>query len=616
MAVAAKRRAAPPAARPEWFDDLSDAALRESAGDKVFERGLAYWKEQRVELLRDDGLIAHFEAHGSDTYDVTLGFDDPGLHSACDCPHAQDGNICKHVVAAALVWRQHLGGETPGAPPEADTGRVQRNRERLAKAARTRAAHAEALRAFLSRQSAPDLAQRLWARAQADRDLMAELKAWAAQADAAGDPKALRKAVDELLKVSSRQFLDKRDVKAWVARAGQAVALLRQALPAQGAAVRGIAESAIRRADDVQGRAPEQDGAVGEVLASFTDLLVDALKAAPPPAAWAEHLLGQLLDDGPTCWADPRLVGAAGPEVARAYSRRLAALWARAPAASREDYKDLHSLRGRLRRLMVEDLELQEDLQACFEFQTRSAVHQHEFADLVRWCEAHGRARDALQIAQAACKRFGNPPQLENLLLRAYERDGWDEEALAIRQRHFDRTPTPDRYQPLMKAGQAAGGDLAALRRKAFDTARAFEDEALKHETESLKRYNLWGRQPARNVSARVGMLMLDGALDDAIDLVQAPHVCDLEVLEALADRLDKGRDEAAFELLHRCFEARVQNGKSPYAEALRLLAKSLKRLDTPQAKAHLLSVAQTYRAKTSFIAGLSRLPLPKARGP
>jgi hypothetical protein len=617
MAVATRRKESPQTVAPEWFDDLSDAALRESAGDKVFERGLAYWREGRVELVREDALSADFDAHGSDIYEVKLRFDDPGLNADCDCPHAQDGNFCKHVVAAVLVWRQHLGGDEPRAEalPADDAARGALNRDRLAKAARTRAANAEALQAFLNQQPAPALAQRLWTRAQVDRDLMAEIKAWAAQAGAAGDPKALRKAVDELLKASTRLYLEKRDIRAWSARAQQAVALLRDALPAHGTEVRAIVESAFRRAEDVQSRAPDAYTDIEGIVVDLTEVLIAALQAAPPPAAWAEHVLKQQLEGPDLPWSDQRLVAAAGPEVARAYSKRLADRWARAPAPSRDDYKDIDSTRGRLRRLMLADLERQGDPLACFEFQKNSAVHAHEFVALIHWCEEHARPREALQMAQAAVKRFPNYPQLEDLLLEAYERDGWDEEVLAIWQRRFDKFPSPEFYQALIKAGRAAGADLKAMRHAAFAKTEAHEADRLKRETEALRRYNPLRQTVARDVSWRAGMHMLDGELDAAIALVQPPHACDLRVLEALADRLDAGRGDTAFELLRRCFEASLQAGRSPYTEPLRLLAKALQRLNSQKAQAFLLSVGQTYRAKTSFIAGLARLRPVPARG-
>ncbi len=603
----------------EWAEELSDASLRDTAGLKTFERGQEYLRSDRVELVRAQGLQAQFEAHGTGLYRVDLHFEDPGLHADCTCPHAADGNFCKHMVAAALLWRVHLGGE-PDTPAAPSVG-AELTQARVAKAAQMRAAKREALQAFLVRQPAEQLAQRLWERAATDRDLMAELKAWAATAGAEGDPKALRTAVDELLKVSSRDYLETREVRAWIGRALKAVVLLRDALPGLAAEVRAIAEHALQRAAGVQERAGDDPGAVDEVNSALMGVFIEALRAAPPPAAWAEHLLQRVQGDEGYLWSRPEVLDAAGPEVTRAYSRRLAELWALTQAKSRpEDAATTADLgfsgrprsfdvqRDRLRRLMVEDLERQGDPLAVFEFMKRSALGLGEHAAVIRWCEVHGRPRDALQLAQAACKLFDNHAVVEDLLLQAYERDGWDEEALAIRRRRFDKQPWPDHYLALIKAATAARADLPAVRRAAYARVQAHEEAEARQRSHPLLRPGLRQASTGHNVTWRAGMLVLDNEIDQALALVQAPNGCDPRVLEALADRLTSERDADAFSLLKRCFEHHMAGASSPYKEPLRLVAKAAQRLDAEGARAFLLSIGAQHKAKRNFIAGLPRV--------
>ena len=86
----------------DGLEQLSDEGLRDVAGPAVLARGMAYFREGRVELRRDTGLRADFEAHGTLTYAVVLSFDGGSLGMFCNCPHAEDGNFCKHAVAAAI----------------------------------------------------------------------------------------------------------------------------------------------------------------------------------------------------------------------------------------------------------------------------------------------------------------------------------------------------------------------------------------------------------------------------------------------------------------------------------------------------------------------------------
>ena len=636
------RRKSTRAMPAEWLTELSDVSLHEMAGDAVFERGKAYFRDEAVELVRDGGTSATFEARGTQRYAVELYFEDLGLHVDCTCPHAQDGNFCKHMVAAALVWRRSFSGEdmNPGedasaaaaAAPAKPTkpASTSATQARMTKAVQTRVAHTEALRSFLLQQSAPALAARLWELAQQHREVMADVKVWLASDAAAHDPKALRRAVEELLKISSRQYLEPAELRAWLRRTAKAATLLQQALAADAglaAEVRAVTESALRQVLSVSTRAYDNPALAEGAMGTFMDVIVQTLRANPPPAAWAEHLLQRMQGEGGFAWQHPQVLEAAGPEVARAFSQRLAERWAAVDAAVepgapmdtadmgfRGDVLRFNSQRDQLRRWMVQDLERQGDPGAVLAFLKRTARGVMEHAALIQWCSGHARLREALQLARAACAQFKDNPRVEDLLLALYEQDGWDDEALVIRQRRFDTRPTPDHYLALVTAARRAKADLVVLRVRSHERARAVEQEELQRQAEQHRQFGPhWQpREPAGlNVTWRAGFHVLDGEFDAALQLVQAPHTCDPRVLEALAENLPPDRSGDAFDLLHRCFELEMARSKTPYKEPLRLLQKSLKCLRAPQARAHLLQVGQAHRAKRNFIAGLPQLGGP-----
>lgn len=97
----------------KWRQEMSDALLTELAGPAVFARGAAYFQQRKVKLMRDGGGSARFHVHGSETYVTDLYFADDELGNQCTCPHAADGNFCKHAVAATLYWRALLSGDDP-----------------------------------------------------------------------------------------------------------------------------------------------------------------------------------------------------------------------------------------------------------------------------------------------------------------------------------------------------------------------------------------------------------------------------------------------------------------------------------------------------------------------
>ena len=85
------------------------------AGAAVAQRGCAYYSEGRVvELdLRDDQTAVCQVEGNTGEYEVQIravaGKD--GLTFDCDCPHADDGNFCKHMVAAGLELADYLAEE-------------------------------------------------------------------------------------------------------------------------------------------------------------------------------------------------------------------------------------------------------------------------------------------------------------------------------------------------------------------------------------------------------------------------------------------------------------------------------------------------------------------------
>jgi hypothetical protein len=599
-----------------WLADLGDAALRAAAGDAVFRRGLAYSREGRVELVHDAGNSARFEAAGTETYEVDLTLGPLGLEGGCDCPHAAEGNFCKHQVAAAMVWRCALGAQpdadsstAAGAPPPPATP------QRLVKAMQTRAANQRALREFLNGRSAAELADRLWQRAEQDRGLMAEIKAWAARTAAPGDARALRAAVDALLKVGSRPAFERRDVREWAQRAQQATQLMHDALQSHAVDVRPLVEMAGRRWATVYERAVDLSEPLDAARDALNGLLDAALRADPPPAGWGERFFEWLLNDGWLLWDAERLVPALGSEAARAFSKRLAEQWkkveARANAGKAMDSIDLgiqgtilrtDPERDRLRAWMTQDLQRRGDLLAVFEFLRRSARGATEHAALIRWADEHGREREALKIAQEGMRRFQGHAMIEDELLVIYERDGWDTEALAIRRRRFDERPSVESYGPLLDAARRAKVDLDAERHRAHAAAAQREEVDL---AQAMRWRHLSGGVPARDVGLRVGMLVADGELDAAVALVQPPNGAHPHVLEWLAERLPKARKADALALMKRALVIEMHKARSPYREALRLVAKGLSFAGAGEREAWLNHLARQYAPKRSFAEAL-----------
>lgn len=90
------------------LDDLSDwisrAALRDYAGEVIYQRGESYFRTGAVSRLRDEGGKVSARVSGSSAYRVELWTGGAEFHYDCTCPHAAEGNFCKHCVAVGLAF--------------------------------------------------------------------------------------------------------------------------------------------------------------------------------------------------------------------------------------------------------------------------------------------------------------------------------------------------------------------------------------------------------------------------------------------------------------------------------------------------------------------------------
>lgn len=331
-------------------------------------------------------------------------------------------------------------------------------------------------------------------------------------------------------------------------------------------------------------------------------IILDAMQRAPPPAAWASRFMDLLDEDPIGLWDVDQVLELAGGSVATAFSARVAQRWDEVDQKEAKDPEPDHA-RKRARALMLSDFRRRGDVAAGLGFMKRTARGLFEHADLIRTFEHHGRHREALQIAQAASKAFNDHPIVEDLLLEAYQRDGWDEEALQVRRRRFAARPSVTNYQALLAAAEAAKKDIVATRAWAYAEAAAASERAPSVPYRGGRAGS--ADQAGRDVSATVAMLLHDGEVARALELVQPPNVCDPRLLEAVAEHLPNSVDAAAFALLDRVFRAEMQHAQTPYTAALRAVSLALARLSSEQRNEYLEQLRSEFKAKRNFIAGL-----------
>jgi tetratricopeptide (TPR) repeat protein len=599
----------PVALARQLLQDLSDETLNDFAGDKAFARGKTYAASGAVKDIQDllptpDHLMGvQATVLGTEPYNTEIWWlPDDDLNGDCDCPQGQEGLFCKHQVALAMVWRARLGGNDATPDPDA-TKKVQA----AAKRAQTRANNIEVLRQFVFAQKPEDLAALLWRMADWDTDLMAQLKGWHAQSLAqarlgSGDAKAAQAAVRELLK-NPKGYLDPRDCGPYLRRAEQMFPIIESVLKQSPAKARALCEDALKRLYKVGETADDSwGGEFGDLIPRTGELLKRCLQADPPPANWLNSWLA-LADQDP--WGlvpAHEIVAAAGPAVQKAYSAQLAANWHEWQAAHPPNPDRWDSERQRRRSAYLADLKRQGDDATAWEVMRTSVSTASEWDELVQWCEDHHRWREAFDWADKGFKLHPQDWRLEGALLRAYERDGYDQEALAIWRKRLERNPSSTHYQAALKAATCAGLAPEDYRAELMAWAASRESQEL--------RRGYGPRAPTEqvmDVSVRVHWLFdAEGDVNSALALVQAPGViCQSDLLHRFALALPEAQASEAAGLLLRLLHSHMQQARSPYHQELKLVRQICERLPPPERRAALAQLRAQYKAKRHFIQDL-----------
>jgi tetratricopeptide (TPR) repeat protein len=620
-----------------WEEALSDEALREVAGKAVFERGERYFDAGKVSMMRDDGGSATFEVDGSQTYSTELYFEDEVLCVDCTCPHAVEGAFCKHMVAAGLYWRNELEGNQ--APEKQATLKKPSASSASQKRQATVASKRASLRAFLLSQSVAALSEKLWEWAQADRDLMAEIKAWHAQSTATDEPDGWKTAISAIVG-KTNSFYDYYESSAYAHRAAKVLPLLEKIVDGSPEQGRAACVYALRKIYKVGEQADDSNGLIGDLMQEVQDILLTALEAVPPPGDWIDEWFALMEADPWGLWSEAAVLVAAGPAVQHRYHERAAKDWhaylksldkpvaqteeesgkggkagkagnpgkagkATVYAGSLQDVDRWDSVRDTLRRRYLASLKMQGDHAGVLDALSSHPRGAQEHSELVAYCELIGKTREALAYAQAALKLFPTNWRTEDDLLRCYERDGWDEEALAIHRHRLEYRPSVEYFDTVLKAAKAAGRDVQAYRESIYQWAAEREVQTEKPQPPW---YHPLSSEQGRQVTTRVQWLLHEKRLDEALTLVQPPHTCDSDLLYEISKKIQKTKPSDALTLMHRVFAFKMPRASTPYTEVLRLVKEIAPLMPQPERGQWLARVRAEYKIKRNFIKGLDAL--------
>ena len=620
----------PLCSEPQWARSLTDAALLEESSPGILRRGKTYASSGAVEITAEDAEpspAVHARVHGTQVYSTDVWIEDGSVAGSCDCPSADDGWFCKHQVAVALIWRDRLSGIETAIDDSA-----RRKVEASTKRTQTLEQKRISLRDFLHARKASELAARLLELAGRHREIERELQQWRQLTDGSDQPADWKRLVTEIL-APGTDFLSWNECRAYVGRASAVLPLLKRARESNPEGAVALCLHAMRRVWAALSQADDSDGEIGNLSTAIAAEWVGSIRAAGPrPSSFGDSYLQIQLDDPFGCFDADAVEQAMGDAAIGRFRRALAERWrkskdevlraraAREAETSRrsgkirtEYFRDASTQDADRQLFPLEDLYL-EQLQKVGDIDTALAVLREDLSrpsDYVRvtlFLEEHDRLREAFLNAEQACKVFPDDWRLQDDLLEYYERDGWTEEALALRRRQFNEQPSVEHFQAVMKAGRAAGREVESLREELMHWLEERErlDLLESQKSSSVDIFRRRGqRSDALNVSLRAGVFCAERRWVEACDLVQPPAVCNPGLLAQIARHLGPAHAGEAVVLLRRVFDGAMTKASSPYSDELELVREIAERLDAEQRTIWLRALRTTYRAKRNFVRDL-----------
>lgn len=480
------------------FDtQLTENALHDLAGGTIYARGLDYFQGGTVTDLRLINGKLRAVVSGGDDYDVRLWADADGLDYECSCPMGEEGECCKHVVAAGLGWLAQPAGKKAiaGAEIRDDT---------------------DHLRGYLLAQSKETLAGWLLQQCEEDPALHDQLKLRAARGKQTLDINQLKEAVRDAL--AMRGFVDWRRMRDVARRAQSVIDLIEELLrDGHAAAAAPLADYALDRGIAAYENIDDSSGTFGDFLRQLADLHLQACRQAGTEYRLTGKRLFKLMrmDD----WGFFRLQDYApllDPKE-RAHYRKLAEQeWAKVPAVTPAD--------GRKRAvagyehygttaIMEELARYENNLDELVQIKSRDLGTPYRFLDIAELLKQADRADEALAWAERGLKSFPDTQDLRliEFLAGEYQRRKRYGDAVDVVWNGFRRHPRLEAYKLLHTTAKKAGG-WPAQRKRALTHVREMVDSHERGDTVSrigqalLVDIHLWEKDVAAALrQARAG---------------------------------------------------------------------------------------------------------------
>src|SRR3981081_3565108 len=400
------------------------AALRDLAGEKVFERGVDYHEDGHVEIVTFDRARVLARVVGSEVYRCELVGIGKKFSGECSCPAFSDGGFCKHLVATALAANS-LG-----------SGALEQVSSRFAK-----------IREHLRARGVEGLVEMVVGLAERDPSLLKELELSAAVAAADDDTlfAQFKKAITEATRTHG--FVEYRKMRDWVQGIESVLDRIAGLIESGRAAlVLQLLDHFFARMDEALRNIDDSDGGGGDMYAEACEIHLAACRQAKPdPIALARALFTREVDSE---WeffhgaseAYEDILGSAG---LFEYRRLASEAWQKMKPlrTGRRVEDDQFGERRAVAAILERFAKREGDIDGVIAIRAGDLSTAYDYRGIAQLCLDHGREPEALRCAEDGLWQFEDTPD-ERLIFFAcdlYRRIGRKEDADKLLWRMFER---------------------------------------------------------------------------------------------------------------------------------------------------------------------------------
>ena len=579
-------------------------ALAGLADGKSFPRGVEYFQAGLVESMTEYEGVITAKVRGSREYRVRLWVERDALDYECTCPRGEDGDFCKHCVAAGLAWLERkepsIGKRKTRKKPDVSMEDV---RDHLLKQEKTK------LVDLLMEQVVDDdsLRQSLVLEVLSARGGRIDLDAYKYAIDQAthtggyveyGAARDYARGIDNIAD-SLAELLDKGFAKE----------------------VFELSEYALAAVENEIGHVDDSNGYMGSLLPRLQEIHHDAcLKVRPDPYKLAERLFAwELKSDWEVFYgAFDSYADVLGEKGAARYRQLAEKEWGKVKTAEPGDRDDsrYYGHRHRITRIMESLARKSGDMEALVAVKSRDLSNAYgylQIAEIFMEAKQHDKAFEwAMKGVKAFPERTDS--RLREFLANEHHRRKQHDQAMDLIWAIFTERPHLDSYKTLKEH---------ATRSKAWpdwrEKALAFVREQIETEKRKSKtdRY-AWGR--SADHSTLVEIFLFEGD-DEAAWREAKAGGCSEHLWLKLADLREKDHPEDALSV----YQARVEptlalTNDNAYHVAIRYLDKIrtlMERLGRVEGfQTYAASIREKNKRKRNFIKKLDHKKwLPTSRG-